>query len=677
MKKLLCSFFILHSSFFIAAAYAASLDVEYKEISADKLKYNVKSGNLKTSGKTEIVGKTGQKITLLDAHLSKTTAGGKNVVMEWDERTMMTAETFGKNEDLTKADNITYTACHNCDETVTAWTVRATGASHDAAAKEMYFYNFWFDMYGVPVFYLPLVVQPDPTVKYRSGLLVPEFSSATNTGTGINVPLYINFSGYHDMTVTGTYLTRENPLVRIEHRLRADRAEFDTAGSYTKMRGTGLDRWHLFHNDAIELGENARIKANIQRTSDKTYLQQYEFYDDQPFLESNVKLELFEERGYATMDANIFQDLRSGWGRTKIPDGDILPKIHGVYQVGISENLYGRFMGDVMRIGDMDNDWSVNRAIGEGRVVAPLEFAWQKFTLSAAARSDHYYYYNYSARDRMWDGYESRLLPSGYVDWEMPFVRAGNDFTQIIRPKARVTALGRSRNENFANLDSRGAILSDASLFSNNRYSGYDEWVNGTYADYGIMWTGYDEAGRGAEIFIGQTYDFDTDSGPDPNSGYNTLGRGASDMVGRVGLDPLNGLSITSRSRFGKERADLRHVETDVRVGGKNYVSVGYIWAVQFLDNDYTRGGDDISEGTVGAGVYLTGRMAVRGWGVYNFKEQTPQRYNAGVYYEHPCYTLGFIYSVDNASKIYDADKELSFRGSQSFKLKFSIKMGK
>jgi LPS-assembly protein len=198
--------------------------------------------------------------------------------------------------------------------------------------------------------------------------------------------------------------------------------------------------------------------------------------------------------------------------------------------------------------------------------------------------------------------------------------------------------------------------------------------VNGTYADYGVSWTGYNSSGQSADFFIGQTFDFNTANELDVNSGYH---HGASDIVGRAGISPVKWLNITNRFRLSREDWGLRHLETDVKIGGKNFVSVGYIWAVQFLqaNNAYVRDAD-ISEASLGFGTHLTNRLALRASGIYNFTNSVAQRYNAGLYYEHPCYNVGLVYSVDNALKTYK-NSEYNFKGARSLKLKFSIKMGK
>jgi len=78
----------------------------------------------------------------------------------------------------------------------------------------------------------------------------------------------------------------------------------------------------------------------------------------------------------------------------------------------------------------------------------------------------------------------------------------------------------------------------------------------------------------------------------------------------------------------------------------------------------------------VGGVVYLTDRLVLRANGVYNFTYDRWQRYSAGLYYEHPCWTVGAAYYVDNAVK-YTGGGEMDFTGAKSWKFNYKIKLGK
>ena len=190
-------------------------------------------------------------------------------------------------------------------------------------------------------------------------------------------------------------------------------------------------------------------------------------------------------------------------------------------------------------------------------------------------------------------GVRDRFLPSGYLEWSLPLFRPTDTWTQIIEPKARLTIMQHTDEYQFGlNNDSAGALLSDATLFSDNRFSGLDLWENGSYADYGVRYAAFNQDGHMFELFIGQTYDFKDMDTTDPNSGFKN---GASDYVGRLEYNNTKWIDLNTRFRLSQEDLSMRHIETSAIIGtSKNYIDIGHIWSRQFIDA-YTTG-DDINE---------------------------------------------------------------------------------
>ena len=308
-------------------ARAASVDIETpKTITADKIEYDVQSETIKTSGNTEIVNESGQRMTLTDSYLSKNgdSLSGDDIKLWLGDHVYVESDNITRRGVETVAYNATFTACDNCDAFGDAWKITTQKIVHDMDSRMLRFYNPVLRTYDIPVFWLPFFEMPDPGVKHKTGFLMPDFGSTNNMGTQINLPLYIAFSDTHDMTFTTSYLTQENPLFQIEHRLNLDHSQYRTHGAYTHNRD-GEDRWYIFNNDVIELGEYARATVFLERASDKTFLQKYGFYGDQPYLDSGATLELFGQSGYVVADAHIFQELRSTAGHYSSPSGNILP----------------------------------------------------------------------------------------------------------------------------------------------------------------------------------------------------------------------------------------------------------------------------------------------------------------------------------------------------------------
>lgn len=644
---------------------------EPKTIKSDKVYYNVKSEEIKTSGNTEMTNASGQRIKLNELSLSNNQSNvhASDIEIWLGSHVYVKADKITKNGDETIAKNADFTACEGCDSYGNAWDIHSHTIIHDANEKMLYFHNasFWVYDNNIPVLWLPYYEMPDPSVKYKTGLLSPSFNSTNGMGTQINIPVYINISDRHDLTTTFSYLTNENPLFQAEHRLNFHRSEFRTKGSFTHNE-VGKNRWHLYNDDVIEMGDNARTTIYIARTSDKTYLQKYGFYDYQPYLDSGAKVELFGQTSYVVADAHIFQELRTATGNQQEVSGNILPNVRGVYQTDpFWHETYLSFSGDVLAVSSEKSD--SQRAIGEARIVSPWTlWGGNRLTLSVASRYDIYNFdktavWENNQVNESYTGMKSRFLPSGYVEWGLPLYSVKNDWTYIIEPRARLTVMQRTDTKSvFAkDNDSAGRFLSDTTLFSNNRYAGYDVWENGNFVDYGARWAAFN-ANNNIEVFLGQTYDFVSDKEDFYDNGFRN---GFSDYVGRIAYSRKY-FEISSRFRSDRYKYSLNHTENAIYVGhGNNYISLGHIWDTQPIDI-YSGGDKDTHEVATGAGLQLTKRIHVKGSVIFNAYEHIIQRHSGGVFYEHPCYFFSLEYQRDNA-------KHEDYVGNTTFQFKFGM----
>ena len=69
-----------------------------------------------------------------------------------------------------------YTACEPCKDDPKKpplWQVKAARMIHDQAEKMIYFEDARLEFFGKPVAYMPYFSAPDPTVKRKSGFLMP------------------------------------------------------------------------------------------------------------------------------------------------------------------------------------------------------------------------------------------------------------------------------------------------------------------------------------------------------------------------------------------------------------------------------------------------------------------------------------------------------------------------
>ena len=648
--KYLNTFFLF--CFISSTTFAGpSLDPDApKTITAEKIEYNLKNDTVKTSGKTQVENTSGQKMTLVDSYMSNKGANayGQDVQIWLGRSVYITADEVTRENNNTVSKHAVFTACYDCDKFGNAWEISATSLDHDMDSHMIWFNNPVFWVYNIPVFWFPFFEMPDPSVKHKSGILIPDFNSTNNMGTQLNLPIYLAFSDSHDATIKLSYLTQENPLFQLEHRLNKDYSQYRTSGSFTHNK-EGEDRWHVFNDDVIEMGDNVRTTIFLERASDKTYLQKYGFYGDQPYLDSGAKIELFGQSGYTVADTHTFQELRADSTKYSTPSGNILPNIRGVYQTEpLFAETFVNLNADIL--GVSGSGVSSQRMIGQSSITSPWTlWGGNRITANMSTRYDIYNFSNTEMTDGLlFSGVKSRFLPSGYLEWGLPLMRPNDTWKQVIEPRARITTMRNMTDAVFAeNNDSAGALLSDATLFSDNRFSGLDLWENGTFADYGVRWATFDNSGQNIETFFGQSYDFTKRIETDPNSGFHN---GLSDYVGRIGYENSKWFGLTSRFRFAEDNFELRHIETSTRLGtSRNYFDIGHIWAAQFIDAMTID--KNINEITSGFNIQLTERFGIKFNAIYNVTEERFQRHTGGVFYNHPCYFLSLQYRRDNTIK--------------------------
>jgi LPS-assembly protein len=185
-----------------------------------------------------------------------------------------------------------YTACAPCKDNPKKpplWQVKAARIVHDQGEKMIYFENASIEFFGKPIAYLPYFSAPDPTVKRKTGLLMPTISSTSSYGTAVEVPYYWALAPDYDATIAPMITTKQGLLMQGEFRQRL------LNGAY-EIRGAGiyqLDKDYFVHEDGTDTPGNRYWRGSVESSgqfaltnrwvwgwdaialSDKTFLQDY------------------------------------------------------------------------------------------------------------------------------------------------------------------------------------------------------------------------------------------------------------------------------------------------------------------------------------------------------------------------------------------------------------------
>jgi LPS-assembly protein len=234
----------------------------------------------------------------------------------------------------------TYTACDACKDDPSKprlWQIHAKRIIHDGVEKMIYYEDASLEFLDIPVAYMPYWSSPDPTVKRKSGLLMPTTTYGSYVGYGFGIPIYWAISPDKDLTVTPTYFTKQGPLLKGEYRQRFetgsfvilaegtkpnDRGAFPSppyGASNLKYRGAVESRGEFYPNDYWKFGWD--VTALSDRYFLQDYRQQNPLYGNLFFRErsSTVYLTGQGDRSYFDVRGYYFQGLAPNDLQSQLP----------------------------------------------------------------------------------------------------------------------------------------------------------------------------------------------------------------------------------------------------------------------------------------------------------------------------------------------------------------------
>ena len=185
-----------------------------------------------------------------------------------------------------------YTACEPCKSDPKKppfWQVRAARIIHDEGEKMIYFENARLEFMGVPTLYMPYFSAPDPTVKRKTGWLIPVLSTSSKYGYAIKSPYYWAVAPDRDVTLSPTITTKQGLLMEAEYRQRLENGAFVVRGSgirqldknfFQRDDGTTTPGFKTWRGSAETSGQFALSEKwtwgwDSVAPSDKTYYQDY------------------------------------------------------------------------------------------------------------------------------------------------------------------------------------------------------------------------------------------------------------------------------------------------------------------------------------------------------------------------------------------------------------------
>jgi LPS-assembly protein len=701
----------------VAAVGSVQIYYHGATLEADKVIYDQKTKRLHAEGNVRLTDSDG-KITyanMLDLSDDYRDGFVDSLRLDTADRTRMAATRADRtNGDVTIFQNGVYTACAACKDNPKKpplWQVKGARIIHNQTEKMLYFEDARLEFFGQPIAFLPYFSTPDPTVKRKSGFLIPSYSSSNRYGVGLEVPYYFALAPDYDATVTPRYTTKQGLLLQGEFRQRLingayeirgygirqnDPGQFNAEPGDREFRG-GIDTKGQFAlNDKWVWGWDAVA------VSDKSFFYDYNLGPYKNALNaflltpdtglSQIYLTGVGNRSY--FDARVMHFL----GYSAADDQGQIPVVHPVidYSNVLNRNVLGGEFSYKANFTSLSRQTASFDAINPTALLAgsclpsanvavktpancllrgipgdytrlTAEVSWRRsftdsigqiFTPFASLRGDLI-----SANIDNQPGVSNylpvgstqtaRLMPTVGVEYRYPFINVQPWGTTTIEPIGQLIirpnepSAGRLPNE-----DAQSFTFDDSNLFSVDKFSGYDRVEGGGRANVGVQATTQFDRGGFVNVLFGQSYQlFGLNSFAVQDLTNTSLGSGLdknrSDYVARIAYQPNKIYSLIARTRLDEATGAVRRFELE---GRANFDRFGVSLLYGNYDAQPELGFLTRREGIVATGsVKVATNWMLSGALRYDITNQTINQYIVGAGYVDDCFIIAANYITDYA----------------------------
>lgn len=602
-------------------------------LSAARILFDPEADRLRIEGPIFIQTSDGLIFTATEAELGAQLRNGILLGARFviDQKLQLAANQIDRVDGrYTQLYKVSASSCAVCGNREPLWEIRAQKVVHDQDEQQLYFDNATFRVRGVPIFWLPTLRMPDPTLERATGLLVPRVRSTNLLGLGIKLPYFIVFGDHRDLTLT-PYVSPETFTLEARYRQAYMNGDLEVTGALSSDQlRPGAPRGYIFANGSFDLSNDYRLRFQTQLSSDEGYLLDYG-YSTKDRLESHLILERYSPTTAVEMALIAYQ------GLLPVVTNESTPPL--LAEASYRRLLYPDRMGGRLELtGALDAHWRPT-AIGGTRDVARIAAgaAWDRswitdFGLVARVATGAEAELYATNDDPLIDSLVTRITPTAQAELRWPFAATtARGITHIVEP---IVALNWSETYggDVANEDSTRVELDEGNLFSAAHYPGDDGREGGPRMAYGVSWSHFDGGNR-SQVMLGRVYS----GNPSAFSKSSGLSTAHSDwlVAGQMRWD--NGLSITGRTLLS---ADFVATKTEARIDWTNdKVDLGasYVWLDVDVDEDRT---DSVSEWAFDASYQINPAWQISLDGRYDVAGNELAQAGAGVVWRNECVTV-------------------------------------
>jgi LPS-assembly protein len=544
-----------------------------RRLRASRITYDQATDRLTIEGPIVLTDATGEVLILasqadLAADLTEGILTSARMVL--NQQLQLAANRMTRVEGrYTALDQVVASSCKVCAARPTPlWEIRARRVIHDQEERQLYFDHASFRVAGMPVFYVPRLRMPDPTLARATGFLMPSLRTTSTLGTGLKFPYFITLGPSRDLTLTPYLTTKGARSLEFRYRQAYRTGDITLAGALTTDETLpGKTRGYLDARGAFALPDGFRLTFGLQAASDNAYPLDYAVLGSDR-LDSRIELSRITRNGYFSARIISFQSLRDEDDNATLPGlvTDVtfqrrfsLGPLGGEGGLVLQSHSHLRTSSDPADGPDPD-------LIADGRDLSRLSarLDWRRSlvfgpgieaTILGEATADAYAI----AEDAAFSGKVTRTHAVAGLELRWPWVKvAPSGATHVIEPVVQLLWAGRS-GAALPNEDSALVEFDEGNLFALGRFPGSDAVEKGARANIGIGWTRHDPDGWSLGLTAGRVFREQDFGQFGPASGL--AGR-SSDWLVAASIDWQGSLVATGRvaldDTFAPTKAEAR-----------------------------------------------------------------------------------------------------------------------
>ncbi len=557
-------------------------------LTASTIIYDRSNNTLDIQGPLRITQPNGDVLTATQAQLDQ---GFRNGLLEsarfvLDEQLQIASARAARVQGrYTAMSQVAATSCQVCGtEGPPLWAIRATRVVHDAEERQIYFDNAQLRVLGVPVFFIPRMRLPDPTLERARGFLIPELKTSTLLGFGIKLPYFIPIGDHADLTLT-PYVSPITRTLELRYRQAFRTGDISVNGAISRDNlQSGEARGLFFAEGAFRLPRDFRLSFDIEAVSDEAYLNDYNSDFKKDRLDSAITLSRTKRNSFFSTGLIHYESLTDGENNATQPTiiGDLrynrryFPKrIGGEVRLGFQIHAHYRYS-------DTDVDGHDADSVVDGRDVgrANLDLSWRdRWTLPGGVRAgvltqvwvDHFQV----AQDAASETDYTEVTPAASLELRWPLIKqTASGARVLLEPVAQVGWIGGERS-GVPNDESTRVEFDEGNLLSLSRFPAADRRERGLIGAAGLRWMRQDPDGWRAALTLGRVWRDDPDADLSRSSGQDSQTSDwlfAGQFAHRTGIQLLaRGLYDSVETRFTK--AEMRaNVTRDRYALGASYI---------------------------------------------------------------------------------------------------------